>query len=405
MKNPIYYHIILMAFLVNLAGPLPAKAEAQLPNPGTRVGLSQPFTSQLLTGIKINSADPFKLEFLMSHGENKEEAKRLIKYFLASLTVPEKDLWVNLSPYEKDRIVPDAFGKTEMGRDLLAQDYMLKQITASLICPEDEIGKKFWKRVYEEAAKKFGSTNVPVSTFNKVWILPEKAVVYENSKAGTAYVVESKLKVMLEIDYLAMQKAAGPVAEPSHLSSRHPMKSSPEGASPSGALPLRANSLDSAPPAALALQIIREIVIPALTKEINEGKNFAQLRQVYNSLILATWYKKKIKDSILAQVYNDKNKVAGILSSPNDSIGDPEQIYQRYLQAFKKGAYNFIKEEYDSLTGKMVPRKYFSGGETFVGLGDAQQVLNDAAMAPAMRSSYLKRIALIMGKTIALSVR
>ena len=84
-----------------------------------------------------------------------------------------------------------------MGRDLLAEDYMLKQITASLIYPEDEIGKKFWKRIYAEAQKKFGTTNIPVNTFNKVWIVPEKAVVYENAKAGTAYVVESKLKVML----------------------------------------------------------------------------------------------------------------------------------------------------------------------------------------------------------------
>ena len=55
-------------------------------------------------------------------------------------------------------------------------------------------------------------------------------------------------------------------------------------------------------------QIVREIVIPELTKEVNEDKNFAQLRQVYNSLILATWYKKKIKDSILAQVYAEKRK-------------------------------------------------------------------------------------------------
>ena len=31
-----------------------------------------------------------------------------------------------------------SFGLTEMGRDLLAEDYMLKQITASLIYPEDQ---------------------------------------------------------------------------------------------------------------------------------------------------------------------------------------------------------------------------------------------------------------------------
>ena len=71
--------------------------------------------------------------------------------------------------------------------------------------------------------------------------------------------------------------------------------------------------------ASIRSQIVREIVIPELTKEVNEDKNFTQLRQVYNSLILATWYKKKIKDSILEQVYADKNKVAGV------NIDDPRK--------------------------------------------------------------------------------
>src|ERR1019366_427680 len=186
-------------------------------------------------GIKVHPDNPFRFEFILDQGDEsnrhpevnrhpdepnrhpersegskqeqlRQESTKLIKYFLASLTIPEKDLWVNLSPYEKDRIIPYSFGLTEMGRDLLAEDYMLKQITASLIYPEDEIGKKFWKRIYEEATKKFGTTNIPVNTFNKVWIVPEKAVVYETPQAGTAYVVESKLKVMLEQDYLALEK-------------------------------------------------------------------------------------------------------------------------------------------------------------------------------------------------------
>ncbi len=198
--------------------------------------LSKPVNPMILRGLRINPNNPFKFDFVLDQGDTlsspkvsvgdlghsgeldarqkhsgmtneelKQEANKLIKYFLAALTVPEKDLWVNLSPYEKNRIVPDAFGQTEMGRDLLAQDYILKQITAFLIYPEDNIGKKFWKRIYAEAAKK-GLSNMSVNTFNKVWIVPEKAVVYENSKAGTAYVVESRLKVMLEEDYLAMDK-------------------------------------------------------------------------------------------------------------------------------------------------------------------------------------------------------
>ena len=106
------------------------------------------------------------------------------------MTIPKDDLWVNLSPYEKDRIIPDELGKTELGRDMLAQDYILKQLTASLMYPEKELGKAFWDKVYKQAKEKFGTTEIPVDTFNKVWILPETATVYEHGQ--TVYIVEAK---------------------------------------------------------------------------------------------------------------------------------------------------------------------------------------------------------------------
>ena len=357
----------------------PSRGEFRLPAPGVMIHLSPEFNPLILKGIKVHPDNPFRFDFILERGDSqlsndalKDESGKLIKYFLASLTIPEKDLWVNLSPYEKDRIIPQSFGITEMGRDLLAEDYMLKQITASLIYPEEEMGKRFWKRVYEEAAKKFGTTNVPVNTFNKVWIVPEKAVVYENAKAGTAYVVESKLKVMLEEDYLAFEKNQRQSGAPTrgHV---------PEGDVSSSTLPselglnVKAAQGNHFTPSknvnALGSQIIREIVIPELTKEINGGKNFAQLRQVYNSLILAIWYKNKIKDSILSQVYADKNKTAGV------NIDDPQEkqkIYERYLQAFKKGVYNYIKEDKIPYSfganpgGQTIARKYFSGGMLIV---------------------------------------
>ena len=331
-----------------------------LPVPGVMVHLSPPLDPPMLKGIKVHPDNPFRFEFILDKGDLqqiqlKQETTKLIKYFLASLTIPEDDLWVNLSPYEKNRIIPHSFGLTEMGRDLLAEDYMLKQITASLIYPEDAVGKKFWKRVYEEAFKRFGTTNIPVNTFNKVWIIPDKAVVYENVKAGSAYVIESKLKVMLEQDYLSLEK---------HMSIQD------KSATPQN---------DTA---ALGSQVVREIVIPELTREVNENKNFAKLRQVYNSLILAAWYKKKIKDSIMEQVYADKNKIKG-LSFPKASVGNPEYIYQQYLKAFKKGVYNYIKEEVDPITKETIPRKYFSGGLGFTrrNLDEAMIITESADMA------------------------
>jgi len=390
MKRLISAFILLCFIITGIIGPWPIYAQGLvLPVPGEMVSLSPAYSPAVLKGIKLDPKNPFRFNFFVDTGDDvslrtpaggarpgtsvrrappagvrndtrlsdtrlKEESTKLIKYFLASLTIPEKDLWVNLSPYEKDRIVPPEFGQTEMGRDLLAQDYMLKQITASLIYPEGETGKEFWKKVYAQAQAKYGTTNIPINTFNKVWIVPEKAVVYENG--GVAFVLENHLKVMLEQDYLSLQKHIGiasvPVAQAKDTNQ-------------------------------LASQIVREIVIPALTKEVNEGKNFSQLRQVFYSLILATWYKKKVKDSILNKVYSDRKKTMGVdiysdfvnkqtnkQTNPSLSLSglqqpqviDPQIIYQRYLQAFKKGVYNYIKEDIDLATQQPIPRKYFSGG-------------------------------------------
>ena len=144
---------LIFAFLVNTFGPLPL-AQAQdfrLPAPGTMVNLSSEFTPALLKGIVIDPQNVFKFDFMVYKGDKelpesqkKQEYTKLIKYFLASLAVPDEDQWVNLSPYEKNRIIKEDFGKTEMGGDLLAQDYLLKQITASLIYPQDKLGQKFW---------------------------------------------------------------------------------------------------------------------------------------------------------------------------------------------------------------------------------------------------------------------
>ena len=80
---------------------------------------------------------------------------KLIKYFLAAFNIPDQDQWVNLSPYEKGRIIKDDFGKTEMGRDLLGQDYILKELTSSLIYLTGGLGQRFWDRVYARAYKEY----------------------------------------------------------------------------------------------------------------------------------------------------------------------------------------------------------------------------------------------------------
>ncbi len=335
MKKIISIAVLVVFFL---QGVLPAtfaqKALEGSPLLMSASVLGRYFQPPVLRAIKIDVEDPFTLEFVVDPGDSpasaadlKDETNRLVKYFLAGLTLPENDLWVNLSPYEKDRIIADEFGATQMGRDLLAQDYLLKQITASLMVPEGDVGKKFWNEIYRRVKTQYGDVDIPVNTLNKVWIVPDKAEISE--ELGVAYIGESHLKVLLESDYLALEKNGQHADTPEQKTAK---------------------------------DILREIILPVLEKEVNEGRNFALLRQVYHSLILSAWYKQKIKSGLLAAVYVDQKKVTGINNvDPNIS----KKIWSQYEELFRKGVYNSIKEELDPLSQEIIPRKYFMGGFGF----------------------------------------
>ena len=313
-----------------------------LPVPGTMVSRSQGYTPALIKGIRPDPENPLQMNFIIESGDSRiegeafnQEARTLIKYFLTALTVPPKELWVNLSPVEKDRLIPERLGETEMGRDMLAQDYLLKQLTASLMYPEEELGKGFWDRVYAKAKILYGTTKIPISTFNKVWIIPDGAGVYEYQ--GSAYVIKSHLKVMLEEDYQSLQANRGNVKLGMDQVADGDVKV--------------VNRVTS--------DVVREVLIPEIEKEINEGKTFANLRQIYDAMILATWYKQALKESLLATVYADQNKTKGV------DVEDKEikrKIYAQYLAAFEKGVYNYIKRDADEETKKTISRRYFSGG-------------------------------------------
>jgi hypothetical protein len=332
---------ILSAFIcftflaTTLCPPASAQTVFNLPLPGTAVLLSQPFSPPMVRGITFYPDHPLKFDFVIDGGDEhlqgetfQKESMKLIKYFLASLTVPETDMWVNLSPYEKDRIVPEQFGQTEMGRDLLLQDYLLKQLTASLLSPDEQSGKMFWERVRQEALAKGYTNDISADTFHKIWIMPDVAKVYVHQQS--VYVAESHLKVMLEEDYLARQHTA------------HPQ-----------------DTEESDKQSALTKQLMREIIIPAIEREVNEGRNFALLRQIQHSAILAAWYKKNLKQTLLAKVYVDHKKMDGINENDKNAVQD---IYDQYLKAFKNGVYDLIKEDYDPALQEVVSRKYFSGG-------------------------------------------
>ncbi|MBF0123372.1 MAG: YdcF family protein [Candidatus Omnitrophica bacterium] len=317
-----------------------------LPAPDKMITMTAAFTPVILKGMVIHPEDPLKFDFLMDTGSARAtgedlrvEADKAIKYFLASLTVPQESMWVNLSPVEKDRVIPEAFGKTVMGRDLLGEDYVLKQLASSLLYPESDLGKEFWTKIYELSQRELGTTDIDVSQFNRVWIEPDTAQVWEND--GKAIILKSHLKVMLENDYLAENKHRAQSAEHRAQSVEQKVDNGEQGTTASTAPSSGLQALSSSES---TKQVFRQVLLPVLEKEINEGAHFARLRQIYSAMILSSWYKIRLKESLLSKAYADKNKVTGVDFKEGF---DKEAIYARYLEAVKKGVFNYIKEEPD----------------------------------------------------------
>ena len=266
-------------------------------SPVVTTGSVESFDLPFLRGVKFDPSNPFELNFVIDQGTQEsssdQEQNKLLRYFLGALTIPEDKLWVNLSPYESDRIIDQTVAKTEIGEVLLEQDYLLKQLAASYTHPDTLTGKKYWSGLTaaQDAA----------GDLSKIWIKPGHISLYDKNNV----VFISDLTFTLE---------SGSSAQ--------------------------------------------SVLVSALKDRVNNGAEFASLRQMVYSIILAQWFKRKFTDSLYSFYYNTE-KVDGI------DIIDPslkQEVFERYVSAFEKGAYNVTRKERDPVTSRLKKRQYFSGG-------------------------------------------
>ncbi|HNV24211.1 MAG TPA: hypothetical protein PKH98_04915, partial [Candidatus Omnitrophota bacterium] len=90
--------MIVFCFFVTTIIP-PSFAQAiYLPNPGVMILTSVGYKPAIVKGITIYPDNPLQFDFIIDSGEEhiegallKSESNKMIKYFLASLTVPEKE--------------------------------------------------------------------------------------------------------------------------------------------------------------------------------------------------------------------------------------------------------------------------------------------------------------------------
>ncbi|MBI4982789.1 MAG: hypothetical protein HZC15_06635, partial [Candidatus Omnitrophica bacterium] len=199
--------------------------------------------------------------------------------------------------------------------------------------PQTKEGKEYWNKLYKKAEELFGTDQITIPTLTRPWIVPGEIIVRETG--DSAFIYKSTLKVMLEQDHLKDSTA---------YNFKDP----------------RMKELNE-----YSSQLIRELIIPKLTKEINTAKRYVALRQVFYSLILARWFKARFagQKGLYSSLINSQN-LSGLTSKENWS---KDAYFKEYQKSFKQGEYN-IQEPVHTPSGQVI-RSYFSGGEDFTQIG------------------------------------
>lgn len=258
--------------------------------------------------------------------EVEDTSKELLKYFFIGISLPNDAFWVNLRPDAENNIIDDYLAQTDIGKIMLEVDLQLKKDTALATSPETPEGREYWSKLYQKAGELFGSENISIPTLTRPWIVPDEIIIRETQ--ASAYVYKATLKVMLEQDYLKNDSAYNFKDE-------------------------RLKALNE-----YSSQLIRELILPKLTKEINTAKRYAPLRQVYYSLILAQWFKARHygKGDTYSKIINRKD----LTNLASREPWSKSTYFEAYKKSFKEGEYN-LKEPVYTPYGQSI-RSYFSGG-------------------------------------------
>ena len=252
--------------------------------------------------------------------------KTLLSYFFVGITLPNDTFWVNLRPDSENNIIDPDLATTDVGKILLEADLQLKKDTAKFTSPETPEGKEYWDKLYQKAGELLGYENITIPTLTRPWIVPGEIIIRETK--DNAYIYKATLKVMLEQDYLK-DSATYKFDDP------------------------RLKTLNE-----YSSQLIRDLIIPKLTKEINVSQRYAPLRQVYYSLILAQWFKSRFygKGGLYSWLI-DRRGLQGLTSKISWS---KTTYFKAYQKSFKNGEYNIQQPVYTPY-GQTI-RSYFSGG-------------------------------------------
>jgi hypothetical protein len=188
--------------------------------------------------------------------------------FFVWLELQPSQFWVNLNPGQPETIIDADLGRTDVGRVMLLADLQLKANLTTLIDPNGPLGDEFIRRIF------IGGPDDDTCVSVRYFIEPLPATVRDTG--SELYILDAPLNVKSETLYTVINGV------------RTCPNQTPE----------RAQYNES---------VVRSVLVPSLTRAVNNDPEYANLRRVYMSRVAAEWYRQvsATKDTFYKPLIND----------------------------------------------------------------------------------------------------
>lgn len=221
--------------------------------------------------------------------------QRVRNYMNTFLAIEGGNFHVNLNPYDRNCGIPEILRKTELGRDMLAQDLELKKLTAELLHPTSGISREFWQET-----TRIGLLESDMLTCFRVWIQPGKLNIEEKFENNIAIV--KLIKMQNEV------KSELEIVPGAQIKQQHQQ----------------------------VFSIFKKYIFPAIEKEVCYGHRFNLIRQILSTLVFTIWMKKQLIGKLDWINSNDPDRF-----KLNTVTDEPKLIKENYLRLFNSGIWTF----------------------------------------------------------------
>ena len=319
----------------------------------------------------ISSQDAGDFEFMIKATKAEESSKVVdiesaigtaLDFFFIGLTLSNSRFWVNLNPWEPERIVDEDVVITDVGRIMLEADLQMKRDFCKHENPcQSEIGEKYWssldnkrEQLVKECMNNYpgqieDTDNVLFSAATRHWIIPDEIIACGNG--NEIYIIDATLDIYSEPVY--EHSTFDIVNQSKALISEDCLGCLSEAVKEYGRY---------------AMELEEELVLPLVVKEINSGQDYSDLRQVYVSLALAQWYKEYAGDQHVFSDFIDSSNLIGLES---EATWNSKDIWLEYVKSYKEGEYRCEKTHTYRTEEHIVTETnvYISGGVDFGDIG------------------------------------